>query len=122
VDYRDWLSARQALRMGTINAARACNLQDEIGSLEAGKKADIVLLDRDRPEMVPIVNVANCLVYATDGRAVDTVLVNGRVVVEGGRVITVDERDVFQQVEAICPRIVARSGLRLERRWPVERG
>jgi imidazolonepropionase-like amidohydrolase len=36
VDYREWLSARQALRMGTINAARACNLQDEIGSLEAG--------------------------------------------------------------------------------------
>jgi cytosine/adenosine deaminase-related metal-dependent hydrolase len=114
------LPAETALEMATLHGARSIAWDDEVGSLEPGKKADIVLLDRERPEMVPIVNVANCLVYAADGRAVDTVLVDGKIIVEGGHLTTVDEREVYQQVERICPRLLARSGLPLERRWPVE--
>ena len=69
--------------------------------------------------MVPLVNVANCLVYATDGRSVETVLVDGRIVVEHGRVTSFDEADVYHEVERRSPGVIERSGLPLERRWPV---
>jgi cytosine/adenosine deaminase-related metal-dependent hydrolase len=113
------MPAETVLEMATLHGARSIGWEDEIGSLEVGKKADIVLLDRDRPEMGPIVNVANTLVYATDGRSVDTVLVDGRVVVEGGRVVTIDDRELYREVERLAPGLVARSGLPLQRRWPV---
>jgi 5-methylthioadenosine/S-adenosylhomocysteine deaminase len=108
------------LELATLHGARAVNWEDEIGSLEVGKKADVVLLDRDRPEMVPLVNVANTLVYATDGRSVDTVIVDGRVVVEGGRVRTIDEAWLYRTAEQLAPALIARSGLPLQRRWAVE--
>jgi cytosine/adenosine deaminase-related metal-dependent hydrolase len=108
-----------ALEMATLHGARSIHWEAEIGSLEVGKKADIVLLDRDRPEMVPIVNVANTLAYAADGRCVRTVLVDGKVVVEDGRVITFDEREVYREVERLAPQLIARSGLPLHRRWSV---
>jgi 5-methylthioadenosine/S-adenosylhomocysteine deaminase len=112
--------AEQVLELATLHGARAVNWEDEIGSLEVGKKADVVLLDRDRPEMVPLVNVANTLVYATDGRSVDTVIVDGRVVVEGGRVRTIDEAWLYRTAEQLAPALIARSGLPLQRRWAVE--
>jgi 5-methylthioadenosine/S-adenosylhomocysteine deaminase len=113
------MPAEQVLEMATLHGARAIQWEDEIGSLEAGKKADVVLLDRDRPEMVPLVNVANALVYATDGRSVDTVLVDGRVVVERGRLTTIDEAWLYREVERLAPGMIARSGLPLQRRWDV---
>lgn len=113
------MSAETALEMATLHGARSIRWEDELGSLEVGKKADLVLLDRDRPEMTPIVNVANTLAWAADGRSVHTVLVDGKVVVEAGRVTTFDEREVLREVERLAPRLVARSGLPLRRRWPV---
>jgi cytosine/adenosine deaminase-related metal-dependent hydrolase len=113
------IPAETALEMATLHGARSIGAESEIGSLEPGKKADLVLLDRDRPEMVPIVNVANCLVYATDGRSVHSVLVDGRIVVENGHVVTVDEAELFRAAERLSPRLVARSGLPVQRRWPV---
>jgi cytosine/adenosine deaminase-related metal-dependent hydrolase len=113
------MPAEQVLEMATLHGARAIAWDDEIGSLEVGKKADVVLLDRDRPEMVPLVNVANTLVYATDGRSVDTVLVDGRVVVEGGRLTTIDEPWLYREAERLAPAMIARSGLPLQRRWAV---
>ena len=60
-------------------------LEDQIGSLEPGKRADVVLHDTDRPEWRPLLNVVNQLVWSADGRGVHTVLVDGRVVVEDYR-------------------------------------
>jgi 5-methylthioadenosine/S-adenosylhomocysteine deaminase len=113
------MPAETVLEMATLHGALSMGWEDEIGSLEVGKKADLVLLDRDRPELVPVVNVANTLVYAADGRAVDTVLVDGRVVVDGGRLVTIDERELYRRVERLAPGLIARSGLPLQRHWPV---
>jgi len=112
------IPAETALEMATLHGARSIGLEDEIGSLEPGKKADVVLLDRDRPEMVPLINVANCLVYATDGRSVDTVLVDGRIVVSHGRSVTLDEPALYREAEQLSPHLVRRSGLPLQQRWP----
>ncbi len=98
VDYRQWLSARQALRMGTINGARACNLQEEIGSLEVGKRADVVLLRRDSYAFAAHNDLTAQLVYCENGSDVDLVFVDGEIVVENGRCTRVDEVEVYRQV------------------------
>jgi cytosine/adenosine deaminase-related metal-dependent hydrolase len=112
------MPAESVLEMATLHGARSIGWQDDIGALEPGKKADLVILDCRRPELTPIINAASALVYATDGRSVDTVLVDGQVVVRGGHVVTVDEAEVYRQVAQLWPGLVARSGLPLQRKWP----
>jgi cytosine/adenosine deaminase-related metal-dependent hydrolase len=85
--YRDAaaITAEKVLEMATIDGARAVGLADEIGSLEVGKKADLVLLQLGRANLVPCHSVASVLVYQADGTEVDTVVVDGRVLLEGRR-------------------------------------
>src|SRR3712207_5081165 len=87
--------AETALELATLGGARALGLGDEIGSLEPGKKADLVLFDTRRPEWRTLWNPVNTLVYSADGRSVHTVLVDGRVVVEHGRPTFVDLWDLI---------------------------
>ncbi len=91
------LPAETVFRMATMGGARALGLDDRIGSLEPGKQADIVLLDPRRAGLTPLYAVYSHLVYAADGSDVTTVLVNGRIVVQDGRVLTVDEDEAMRQ-------------------------
>jgi|RhiMetdeSRZDD1v2_1073273.scaffolds.fasta_scaffold56037_1 5-methylthioadenosine/S-adenosylhomocysteine deaminase len=111
--------AERAIEMATLAGARTLGLEREIGSLEAGKQADLIVLSRRAPEMNPLVDVANTLVYGTDGRNVDTVVVGGRVVMEGRRALTIDEERLYAEVREIAPKLIARAGLRPRPRWPV---
>jgi cytosine/adenosine deaminase-related metal-dependent hydrolase len=111
--------AHQALEMATVNGARAMGMSDVIGSLEVGKKADIVLHDLDRPEWVPLHNVVNQLVWSADGRGVHSVWVDGRRVVEGYRCTTIDEAALYAEAQAAAEAIVRRSGLPATGAWPV---
>ena len=86
--------AEKAYEMATLGGARTMLMEDEIGSLEPGKKADVVLHDTDRPEWRPLLNVMNQLVWSADGRGVHTVFVDGTKVVDAGRMTTIDE-DTF---------------------------
>ena len=86
-------------------------LDHEIGSLEPGKKADVVLHDIDRPEWRPLLNVMNQLVWSADGRSVHTVFVDGRMVVEAGRMTTIDENALWAAAQAAGEAITVRSGL-----------
>ena len=85
------VSAETALEMATIQCARALGLGDDIGSIEVGKKADLVLFDTRRPEWATLFNPVNNLVYNADGRSVHTVIVDGKVVVEDHVPLFVDE-------------------------------
>jgi 5-methylthioadenosine/S-adenosylhomocysteine deaminase len=76
-------------------------------------------VSRRAVELNPLLDVANALVYSTDGRNVDTVIVGGRVVMEGRRVLTLDEERLYAQVREIAPRLVARAGLHPRPRWPI---
>lgn len=89
-DGRRWVSAADAFRMATLGGARVLGLEREIGSLEAGKRADLVLLDARAPSLVPLNDPVMQLVYGETGSAVRTVIVNGRIVVDEGRVLGLD--------------------------------
>ena len=115
----DMFPAEKAYEMATLGGARAMRLDGEIASLEAGKKADIVLHDTDRPEWRPLLNVANQLVWSADGRGVHTVLVDGRVVVENYHCTTIDEERLWADAQVAGENITARSGLPDKARWPM---
>ena len=99
------LPAETVFRMATMGGARVLNLHDEIGSLEPGKRADIVLVDTRRAGLTPLYAVYSHLVYAARGSDVATVLVNGRVVVRDGQALTVDEEEVMQMAEGFGDRV-----------------
>ncbi len=99
--------ARLALRLATRGGARALGLDHLVGSLEPGKRADVVLVDFDRPHLTPVYDVFSHLAYAVNKADVRTVLVNGRVVVRDHRVTTLDERETMERVREVAARIAA---------------
>jgi cytosine/adenosine deaminase-related metal-dependent hydrolase len=107
------------LEMATIHGAAALGLERAIGSLEPGKRADLVLYDLDVPEWRPLLDPVNSLVYAATGASVRTVLIDGRVVLDEGRITTIDETDVYRRIETLSREQIARAGVRMEPRWPV---
>ena len=113
------IPAETAVELATISGARALGLDDQIGSIEAGKKADLVLFDTKRPEWRTIFNPVNNLVYNADGRSVHTVIVDGRVVVEDHKPLFVDEWELIQKVQKIGEDMLARTGVSFPQRWPI---
>jgi 5-methylthioadenosine/S-adenosylhomocysteine deaminase len=114
------IPAETALEMGTRLGAAAVGLGDEIGAIEAGKRADLVLFDTRRPEWQALWNPVSNLIYNTDGRSVHTVVIDGRVVVDGYRQTFVDAARLFSTVQEIGERLQARTGITFPRsRWPV---
>ena len=113
------IPAEQALELGTLTGARAFGLGDDLGSIEAGKKADLVLFDTKRPEWQALFNPVNNLVYSADGRSVHTVIVDGKVVVEAYRQRFVDERSLMEKVQEVGENILARTGISFPSRWRI---
>ena len=100
------LPAETVFRLATTGGARVLGLHDEIGSLEPGKRADVVLVDTRRAGLTPLYNVYSHLVYATRGSDVATVLVNGRVVVRDREVLTVSEAEVLERARAFREQVL----------------
>ncbi len=100
------LPAETVFRLATMGGARVLDLDDEVGSLEPGKRADIVLVDTRRAGLTPLYNVYSHLVYATRGSDVSTVLVNGRVVVRDHEVLTVSETEVVERARAFREQVL----------------
>jgi 5-methylthioadenosine/S-adenosylhomocysteine deaminase len=96
-DFNGWIKPAQALAMATRNGARAFGL--DAGVLAPGKLADIVLLRRDTPAFTPLNDVMSQLVFCENGSGVDTVIVNGEIVVEAGRLAKCDEMEVLRLAE-----------------------
>jgi 5-methylthioadenosine/S-adenosylhomocysteine deaminase len=116
------LPPERVLEMATVNGARCALRAGEIGALEAGARADLVLFDTDRPEWQPLYNPVANLVYSATGRSVHTVIADGRVLVEAGRVLALDARAIVEDARRRAPGILARTGLadRIRPRWPVQ--
>lgn len=100
-DYGNWEPARDVLRMATTGGAKAVLMQDVIGSLEVGKRADIVLLNLNTQAFAPLNDPVRQLVYSETGHSVDTVLVNGNVVLEAGEFVSLDEKALLQEAREI---------------------
>src|SRR5205814_10539836 len=84
------LTARDVLEMATINGARVLGLDDKIGTLEAGKRADVVVVDLQQPKSQPVYAVESAIVYAASGSSVVTTICDGKILMRNGKVLTVD--------------------------------
>jgi cytosine/adenosine deaminase-related metal-dependent hydrolase len=112
--FRDpsWLPPGKVLEMCTIDAARALGLEQEIGSLEAGKKADLILVDLRRPHLYPANMPEFRVTCFANGNDVDTVIVDGRIVLSGRKAIHVDEDAILDAAQTETERFIDRLGLR----------
>jgi 5-methylthioadenosine/S-adenosylhomocysteine deaminase len=107
------LDAWTVCRMATITGARALGLDSEIGSIEAGKQADLIAVRTDTPRMTPLLtgaggNLHHNLVHAVQGGDVDMTMVAGKIVVEGGKLITADLRDLIRDMNEAVPDLFRR--------------
>ncbi len=93
--------------MATINGARVLNMQDEIGSLEVGKKADIILVDFNKPHLIPVNRYTPKLVYSANGGDVRTTIIDGKVVMEDYVVKTIDEKAIMADAVRCAKELVA---------------
>jgi 5-methylthioadenosine/S-adenosylhomocysteine deaminase len=102
------MDARTVLRMATMEGARILGLEKEIGSLEIGKKADIIILDLNQPHLVPCYDPYSLLVYSARGADVQSVMIGGRMVMENKKILTFDQEEVMDRVRRIGKEIVSR--------------
>jgi 5-methylthioadenosine/S-adenosylhomocysteine deaminase len=96
-DYTGWLSARKILQMATTEGARVFRMADELGTIRAGARADVVLLDLTTTAFTPLNDPAQHLVYAETGSSVRTVIVDGRLVLDDGKLLTINEGDLLAE-------------------------
>jgi len=95
------VTAKDTLKMATINGAKGLNWDKEIGSLEVNKKADIILIDMDKPHLYPLHNVMSALAYSAQGSDVDTVIIDGNIVMEKREIKTLDVERIKYNAEKI---------------------
>jgi len=110
-DQGDYVSPGDLLAMHTINGARAMQLEERLGSIEAGKRADIVIRTNAVPEAIPVYNLERQHLLVAGGKSIDTVIVDGRVVVQGGHSTLIDETAVYQLADKAAARMRERAGL-----------
>ena len=106
------ITAETALEMATIEGARAIGLEKEIGSIEPGKRADLTIIDTEKPNFYPINRVHSQLVYCGRAENVDTVIINGKVVMENGIVRTVDVQKVLEKAQKAADELIDASNMR----------
>jgi 5-methylthioadenosine/S-adenosylhomocysteine deaminase len=104
------IPARTALEMATREGARALGLEKSIGSLEPGKRADLIVVDMSSARQTPLYDPMSHLVYATHGDDVRTTIVNGRILMRDRTMLTLDERSVIAEARAQAARVRAAVG------------
>jgi cytosine/adenosine deaminase-related metal-dependent hydrolase len=107
------MPAETVLEMATVHGARAIGMEGKLGTLEPDRLADIVLVNLDSVHMVPNNNHISDLVYAGSGTDVDTVIVDGRVVMENRGVKTLNEREIIEQARERASALLERTGVKL---------
>jgi 5-methylthioadenosine/S-adenosylhomocysteine deaminase len=105
------LTAQAVVEMATIDGAKALHMEKEIGSLETGKKADIVLISLDKPNAVPMYNVYSQLAYSLKGSDVETVIIGGHVIMSDRKLLTVNEEAAIAKAREYKKSIAASLGL-----------
>jgi len=107
------VTPQSVLEMATIKGARAIGREDELGSIEVGKKADMALLDLNHPHLTPQNDIVQTLVYQAQGTEIDTVLCAGEVIMDNNRAPAVDGKypDLYQESNKRAKKIIDRAGL-----------
>jgi len=105
------LNAKSVVEMATIDGARALHMEKEIGSLEGGKKADLVLIGLNKPHAVPMYDIYAQIAYSLKGSDVDTVIIGGKVVMQDHLLLTVDESRVLEKAREYGKSVKASLGM-----------
>jgi 5-methylthioadenosine/S-adenosylhomocysteine deaminase len=105
------LPAARALRMATIDGARAMGLADQTGSLEVGKRADVIVIELNRPHSTPVKDVVSALVYSAQASDVRTTIIDGQILMRDGELLTMNEADVIEEANREAELLVNRSGI-----------
>jgi cytosine/adenosine deaminase-related metal-dependent hydrolase len=108
---RTYLVAEDGIEMATLGGARATGMLDRIGSIEAGKLADIVIHTLDRPELVPVTDMVRGLFYASRSKSVQTVIINGKVVLDEGAFPAFREREMLREIGKASTGLLKRMGV-----------
>ncbi len=111
--------AESMLEMATIIGAKALGMENEIGSLEVGKKADLILVAMRKPHLTPVFDPVSHLVYAAEGSDVDTVVIDGKVVMQNRVVKTLDEDHVLSNAVERGSKLLKRAGIEIQPKWKV---
>lgn len=115
------ISPEQALEMATLNGAKALHWDREIGSIEAGKKADLIIVNTLKSNWIPIYDfsIIPNLVYAGEGQDVETVIIDGEVVMRDKTLLTLNEQDILREAQKRSEALVTRLPYQIKPRWPV---
>jgi 5-methylthioadenosine/S-adenosylhomocysteine deaminase len=103
------MPAEVVLEMATLGGARVLGMEKEIGSLEVGKKADVVVVDLEKPHLQPVYNVVSQLVYAAGGADVRDVIIDGKIVMKDRQLLTLNEKEILTRVREIKKNILERT-------------
>jgi len=106
------LNAKAVVEMATIDGARALHMEKEIGSLEPGKKADLIVISLDKPNAVPMYDIYAQIAYALKGSDVETVVIGGRIVMRDRKLLTVNEEDAMAKAREYEKSIATSLGMR----------
>jgi cytosine/adenosine deaminase-related metal-dependent hydrolase len=113
------VTAEQAIEMATLGGAVAMGIDDRVGSLEQGKLADVILINLHELGLTPHTNPVSNLVYSGNGEYVDTVIVNGRVLMQNKRLLTLNEEEVMRKAREHSAALMNRAGIDNLPKWPV---
>jgi cytosine/adenosine deaminase-related metal-dependent hydrolase len=113
------LPAEAVLEMATINGAKALGLADQIGSIEAGKRADFIIIKMDAPHLTPAWDPVSTIAYAATGTDVSTVVIDGRIIMHNRKVRTLQEEEILADVRSRYLAVAKRGGLEISPRWPL---
>jgi cytosine/adenosine deaminase-related metal-dependent hydrolase len=118
-EWGDYLPSQSILEMFTLGGARAFGLPSQLGSIEVGKKADVVVRSSDLPDAQPNVDVVRQLVLVSRTKAVDTVVCNGEIIVRHGRLVKLDESEIYKLARQSAERVAKRAGIVQRSVWPI---
>jgi len=99
------IDAQTVVEMATNGGARILGLDDQIGSIEEGKRADIIIINLNKPHIVPIYNPYSHIVYVIDGADVETVIIDGKTVMLNQKILTINEEEIIRDIRALAVRI-----------------
>ena len=105
------MPAQAVLEMATLGGARVLGMEKEIGSLEVGKKADVVILDLNKPHLQPVYNIVSHLVYSATGADVRDVIIDGKVIMENRKLLTLDEEEILRKAKEWGEKIRSQSAI-----------
>lgn len=109
-----------ALELATINGARSLGMEDEIGSLEEGKKADLIVVNCTRPHLTPILDPLSAVVWSATGSDVETTIVDGKILMRDGKVVTLDEDGVLRQATSQTRAVLKNAGVSAHHNWTIQ--